>query len=174
MESVLRVIELVKVRDRDLFACADRETQPLPQVKTTCHQPRRDKHLLLSDQLRPIGPESHVGFQFRPQLAHHAILERRIVRHGSAAVLAAPGGNGPAQSALKVEVAVSLAEGDGRRNRAVGRAKRPLGMLPARNAGNDVVAVLFVAATKRYFRVMGYCRSRSARSLALGRRARQG
>jgi hypothetical protein len=65
--------------------------------------------------------------------------------------LAAAGRDGPAQCALKVEIAVSLAKGDGRRNGAVLG-----GEAAGRNAApeerrDDVVAVLLVTGEQTIF-----------------------
>src|SRR5579862_3885010 len=62
-----RVIELVKVCDRDLFAGADGKSQPFPEMKTSSYQPGRQKNLLLANQLRAsIRPHRDIGLQFRP------------------------------------------------------------------------------------------------------------
>ena len=62
-----RVIELVKVRDRDLLAGADGETQAFPYVEASGHQPRRQKNLLLANQFRAsIRPHRDIGLQLGP------------------------------------------------------------------------------------------------------------
>src|ERR1051326_3364933 len=62
-----RVIELVKVRDRDLLAGADGKSQALPYMKGSGHQSRRQKNLLLANEFRAsIRPHRDIGLQLRP------------------------------------------------------------------------------------------------------------
>jgi hypothetical protein len=89
--------------------------------------------------------------------------------------LAAAGRDGPAQCALKVEIAISLAKGDGRRNEAV-----PGGEAAGRNAApeerrDDVVAVLLVTGEQTIFQQeRDNCRRRPVPRRELDRGARQG
>src|ERR1700680_1122304 len=114
-------------------------------METPRHQAGREKNLFLSDEFA-VRPQRHVNFHLGPQLAKHSILKRSIVRHRRAAFLAVSGRNGPAKSALKIEVSIALTEGDGRRDQSITAGEAAIGNAAGKKHCDDVIAILLIAS----------------------------
>ena len=138
----------------DLLAATDTHPLPPPQVESARDQAGRKENLFVSRQ-RSVRPEGRIDFHFRPQLAQHAVPKGGIVRHGRAAFLAASGGDGPANRALKIKIAKAFAESKGRRDRSVVGGEAAVWNTAGKKSSHDVIPLFFIRRQEPIFQSQG-------------------
>ncbi len=118
------MVELVKLRHRDLHTGAEGEAKPLRELKTAEDKSGGQEDLLFSIQVA-ARPKHGVLLKHRPDPSLDLVVDRGIENDGSAEEVGAAGGKVCAKGGLNIPGPDALGDCDSRRKDCVTDAVSP-------------------------------------------------